>query len=84
MDAYSSSPTPSQRASWIVRLARQVRRGAIEWHRASKVANELLFTYGLPESNQAPETYAEFRLRTPASSLHEPPARSRAAGQQVR
>ena len=75
MDAYTS---------WIVRLARQVRHAALEYHRATKIANELLFSYGLAESNQAPETYAEFRLRTPASSLHEPPARSRAAGQQVR
>ncbi len=84
MDAYSSSPPPSQRASWIVCLARRVRHAAIEWHRATKVANELLFTYGLVETDRAPETYAEFRLRTPASSRHEPPARSRAAGHQVR
>ena len=75
MDAYSS---------WIVRLARRVRHAALEVHRATKIANELLFSYGLIESDQSPETYAEFRLRTPASSLHEPPARSRAAGQQVR
>jgi hypothetical protein len=75
MDAYSS---------WIFHLARKVRHAALEFHRATKLANELLFSYGLPETNQAPETYAEFRLRTPASSVHEPPARSRAAGQQVR
>jgi hypothetical protein len=75
MDAYSS---------WIFHLARQVRHAALEFHRATKLANELLFSYGLPETNQPPETYAEFRLRTPASSVHEPPARSRAAGQQVR
>ena len=75
MDAYSS---------WIVRLARRVRHAALELHRATKIANELRFSYGLIESDRPPETYAEFRLRTPASSLHEPPARSRAAGQQVR
>lgn len=75
MDAYSS---------WIFHLARQVRHAALEFHRATKLANELLFSYGLPETNQPPETYAEFRLRTPTSSVHEPPARSRAAGQQVR
>ena len=75
MDAYRS---------WIVSPARWVWHAAVEWHRAIKVANELLFTYGLVESDRAPETYAEFRLRTPASSLHEPPARRRAAGQQVR
>ena len=75
MDAYSS---------WIVRLARQVRHAALEFHRATKIANELLFSYGLPETDQPPETYAEFRLRTRALSLHEPPASSRAAGQQVR
>ena len=75
MDAYSS---------WIVRLARQVRHAAVEFYRATKLANELRFSYGLAETNHPPETYAEFRLRTPASSPHEPSARSRAAGQQVR
>ncbi len=71
-------------SSWIVRLARRVRHAALEWHRATKVANQLLFTYGLIESDRAPETYAEFRLRTPAALRHEPPARRRAAGHQVR
>jgi hypothetical protein len=84
MDAYSSSSCPSQRASWIVCLARRVRHAAIAWHQASKLASELMLTYGLPESDQAPDTFAEFRLRTPVSSRHEPSARCRAAGDQVR
>jgi hypothetical protein len=75
MDAYSS---------WIVRLGRRIRHAALEFHRATKLASELRFSYGLIETNQPPETYAEFQLRTSASSVHEPPARSRAAGQQVR
>jgi hypothetical protein len=84
MDAYSSSSCPSQRASWIACLARRVQHGAIAWHHASKLASELLLTYGLPEPDEAPETYAEFRLRTRVPSVHEPSARRRANGSQVR
>ena len=45
MDAYSS---------WIVRLARQVRHAALEFYRATKLANELRFSYGLVETRPAP------------------------------
>ena len=45
MDAYSS---------WIVRLARQVRHAAVEFYRATKLANELRFSYGLAETNHPP------------------------------
>jgi hypothetical protein len=54
------------------------------WHQASEVASELMLTYGLPESDQAPDPYAEFRLRTPVAARHEPAARRRAAGHQIR
>jgi hypothetical protein len=84
MDAYTSSSTPRQRASWIACLARRVQHGAIEWHHASKLASELLLVKGLVETNRAPDTYAEFRLRAPAATHHEPPARCRAKGQRVK
>jgi hypothetical protein len=40
--------------------------------------------YGMPESDRAPDTYAEFLFRSSLVSLHEPPARRRSAGRQVR
>jgi hypothetical protein len=84
MDAYSSSSAPHQRASWVSSLARRVRHVASEIHRANKVAASLMLSYGLVEPDRAPDTYAEFMLRSSAASRHEPPARSRAAGQPVR
>jgi hypothetical protein len=84
MDAYTSPSRPRQRASWIACLARRVQHGAVEWHHASKLASELLLTRGLIEPDRAPDTYAEFRLRTPATTLHEPPARCRAKGSRVK
>jgi hypothetical protein len=83
MDAYTSPSNPSHQASWIVCVARRVQHAAVEWHHASKLASELLLTYGLPESDQAPDTYAEFRLRSPTASRHEPPARCRASGRRI-
>jgi hypothetical protein len=53
-------------------------------HYATKRASELMLSYGLAESDQPPDTYAEFLLRTRAAVRHEPPARRRAAGSQVR
>ena len=82
MDAYISSPQ-SQRASWVSSLARRVYHAASEMHRATTVASSLMLSYGVAESNRAPDTYAEFLLRTPAASRHEPSARSRAAGHPV-
>ena len=84
MDAYSSSSAPSQRASWISRLARRVCHAASEMHRATRVATSLMYSYGVIESNRAPDTYAEFLLRLPAAARHEPAARRRAAGHPVR
>jgi len=84
MDAYTSPTSPSHRASWIVCVARRVQHSALEWHHASKLASELLLTYGVRETNQAPETYAEFKLRSPVAARHEPPARCRATGRRVR
>jgi hypothetical protein len=84
MDAYSSSSAPSQRASWISHLARRVCHAASEIHRATRVASSLMLSYGVAESNRAPDTYAEFLLRSRAAIRHEPAARSRAAGHPVR
>ena len=53
-------------------------------HDATKCAAELMLSYGLAESDQPPDTYAEFLLRTRASVRHEPPADRRSAGRQVR
>ena len=84
MDAYSSPSPPSRRASWIVRFARRVYHVFSEINRANNRASRLLFAYGLPESDRAPDTYAEFLLRSRATILHEPAARRRAAGHPVR
>jgi hypothetical protein len=84
MDAYSSSSAPSQRASWVSTLARRVRHAVGEMHRANRVASSLRSSYGVAESNRAPDTYAEFLLRLPAAARHEPAARRRAAGHPVR
>jgi hypothetical protein len=85
MDAYNSpSPTSSRRASWIIRLARRVGYVVSEVHFATRLASELRLSYGLIEPDLAPETYAEFLLRTPAGSRHEPAAYCRATGDQVR
>jgi hypothetical protein len=83
MDAYSSSPL-SQRASWVSSLARLVCHVASEMHRATTVASSLMLSYGVAESDRAPDTYAEFLLRSRAALRHEPAARSRAAGRPVR
>jgi hypothetical protein len=85
MDAYhSSSPTPSRRASWIIRLARRLGHVASEVHFSIRRAGELRLSYGMIEPDLAPETYAEFLLRTRATSQHEPTAHCRATGDQVR
>ena len=84
MDVYSSSSPPSRRASWIVRFARRVYHVCSEINRANKRASRLLLAYGLAESDRAPDTYAEFLLRSRATILHEPAARRRAAGHPVK
>ena len=64
-------------ASRIVRVTRRVRAAIIKIHHANVRANALLMSYGLVETDRAPDTYAEFLLRARAASLHEPPARRR-------
>ena len=83
MDAYSTSAA-GQRASWIVRFARQASYVFNEINWANKRMTALMLSYGGAESDRAPDTYAEFLLRSRISVLHEPPARRRGAGHQVR
>ena len=83
MDANRTSP-PGQRASWIVRFARQASYVFSEINWANKRMTALLLSTGVAESDQAPDTYAEFLFRSRITVLHEPPARRRGAGHQVR
>ena len=82
MDAYGTSAA-GQRTSWIVRFARQASYVFSEINWANKRMTALMLSYGV-ESDLAPDTYAEFLLRSRISVLHEPPARRRGAGHQVR
>lgn len=82
MDANRTSP-PGQRASWIVRFARQASYVFSEINWANKRMTALMLSYGV-ESDLAPDTYAEFLLRSRVTVLHEPAARRRSAGRQVR
>jgi hypothetical protein len=70
--------------SWVSSLARRVHDAVSEMNYASKRVTELMLGYGLAESDRAPDTYAEFLLRTAATTRHEPTARRRAAGRPVR
>ena len=83
MDANRTSP-PGQRASWIVRFARQASYVFSEINWANKRMTALLLSTGVTESDRAPDTYAEFLLRSRVAVLHEPAARRRSAGRQVR
>jgi hypothetical protein len=53
-------------------------------HHATTVASSLMLSYGLAESDRAPDTYEEFLLRASAAYRREPSARRRAAGHRVR
>jgi hypothetical protein len=64
-------------ASRIIRVARRVRDAIVAFHYANQRANALLLSYGLVETDQAPDTYAEFLLRARAAHTHEPAARRR-------
>jgi hypothetical protein len=69
---------------WIVRLARRAGHGVLKIHVSMRHASALLFSYGLAETNRAPDTYAEFLLRCRVASRHEPTAHGRAAGRPVK
>ena len=61
----------------IVCLARRVRAAISEANYAATRLNALRLSYGLAETDRAPDTYAEFLLRSSSASVHEPPARCR-------
>ena len=69
---------------WVYSLARRVHDVVGEMNYASKRVTELRLGYGLAESDRAPDDYADFLLRTAATTRHEPSARRRAAGRPVR
>jgi hypothetical protein len=83
MDAYSTSASARQ-ASWIVRFARQASHVFSEINWANKRMTALMLSYGVAESDRAPDTYAEFLVRSRVTVFHEPAARRRSAGRQVR
>jgi len=67
--------------STLASLARRGFRGfqavLSEMNYASARVTALRLSDGLEQSDRAPDTYAEFLLRTSVTSLHEPPARCR-------
>jgi hypothetical protein len=63
--------------STITRIARRVRAVLSEMNYASTRVTALRLSDGLEQSDRAPDTYAEFLLRTSVTTLHEPPARCR-------
>jgi len=80
MGAYRSSSVPGQRASWVVGFAHRVHDVFSEINQANRLATMAMLRYGLAESDRAPDTYAEFLLRSRVSIRHEPPASKRSAG----
>jgi hypothetical protein len=61
----------------IRRLARHIRTVLSEMNYASSRVFALRLSQDLEQSGRAPDTYAEFLLRTSAATVHEPPARCR-------
>ena len=61
----------------LASLARRVQAVLREMNYASRRMTALRLSEGLEQSERAPDTYAEFLLRTSVTSLHEPPARCR-------
>ena len=67
-----------------MRLTRRISYAVREIHFANRQAAALMLRYGQYETDRAPVTYAEFLMRTRSVVRHEPPARRRSAGSQVR
>ena len=66
-------------------VARRIRQIISECNAAQRrlTIRRLAFDSTLPEPDKAPDTYAEFLLRTSGPLLHEPSARQRLAGHAV-
>ena len=69
--------------AWIARFARQANHVFSEINWANKRMTALMLSYGV-ESDLAPDTYAEFLLRSRVTIVHEPTASRRSAGHPVR
>jgi hypothetical protein len=69
---------------FMVRFARRAGQVLGEMHWATKRVTALRLSCGFAESDRAPDTYAEFLLRSRLALIHEPPARRRACGRPVR
>ena len=63
--------------STLASVVRRFQAVLSEMNYASARMTALRLSEGLEQSDRAPDTYAEFLLRTPVTSLHEPPARCR-------
>ena len=63
--------------STLASLARRVKAVLSEMNYANTRATALMLNGDLERSGRAPDTYAEFLLRTSAITVHEPPARCR-------
>jgi hypothetical protein len=61
-------------------LLRRMANTVREMNDAVKLTTELRLSRGLAFGDEAPATYAEFLLRTSATSVHEPSAACRRAG----
>jgi hypothetical protein len=68
----------------MVRLARRISHAAGEMNYAQKRILAVRLGYGIAESERAPDSYGEFLLRSAVVTMHEPPARIRACGRQVK
>jgi hypothetical protein len=69
---------------WVAGFAHRVHHVFSEINYANKRVTALILSYGPAESDVAPDTYAEFLLRSRAVILHEPTAGKRGAGRRVR
>ena len=66
-------------------VARRISQIISECNAATRLLTirRLAYDSNLPEPHAAPDTYAEFLLRTSGPLLHEPSARQRLAGQAI-
>jgi hypothetical protein len=63
--------------STVTCFTRRIRGVLSEMNYASARLTALRLSQGVEQSDRAPDTDAEFLLRTSSSLLHEPPARCR-------
>jgi len=83
---HTGPPGPSAGRNWLARAATAVLDALREMDYAQRrvIANRMSYDGMLPHPGQAPDTYQEFLLRNGVVHPHEPTARQRAAGRQVK